>query len=720
MSRIKWLSFLALINLTFNLTARGYQIPAKTNKALPAQSRKADPGDAARRRETFQLVWQTVKDQHFDPTFGGLNWDAVRNEFALRVAQTQSDRELHWLLQEMLNRLGQSHFVIIPPENIPVISPEEPEPAEGDEAPEEEVPELPSEDGINVTEQLTNGIGIDLRIINGAAVISRVDSMSPAERAGLRPGFVLRSINGYRMRTILRMFAHDAVYQPMLKHQLPSEILHGYFNGPPGTYAHISYLDARNIVRRVSVKREKLKGEMSPPLQTLPPQFVEFESKRLRNGIGYIRFNVFAIPVMDKFCAALRSMSDAPGVIIDLRGNRGGLLAMLYGMGGLLATRQISFGEMKTRGGEIPFITVPQRKPYNGQLVVLIDGTSLSASEILASGLQESGRALVIGEQSGGSTLASVAKELPTGAILQYAFADFISWYGKRIEGHGVKPDIPVKLDRRSLLGGRDPQLEAALSAITPQPVRLAPAVVSVPDPATTGTAGEKAGEGGEKPPKPPVVEAAANADPLIDRILEKYVQAIGGQAAVEKISSRISKGTFNGSFSGISINAAVEITEKSPGKTLTLVTFPNVGVMRRAFTGTYGYEQISLYGFRELKGAELDDMKLTSDVHWSINLKRLYPKMILKEKEKIGGSEAYVIEATPAAGRTSKFYFAVDTGLLLRKDEAYFEDYRKVDGVMFPFVVRTGQTVITLNSVSHNVAVDDAIFLEQKDCFTQ
>jgi C-terminal processing protease CtpA/Prc len=54
-------------------------------------------------------------------------------------------------------------------------------------------------------------------------------------------------------------------------------------------------------------------------------------------------------------------MSDAPGVIIDLRGNRGGLLAMLYGMGGLLATSQISFGEMKTRAGDIPFATIPQR-----------------------------------------------------------------------------------------------------------------------------------------------------------------------------------------------------------------------------------------------------------------------------------------------------------------------------------------------------------------------
>jgi hypothetical protein len=197
-------------------------------------------------------------------------------------------------------------------------------------------------------------------------------------------------------------------------------------------------------------------------------------------------------------------------------------------------------------------------------------------------------------------------------------------------------------------------------------------------------------------------------------------VQAIGGRVAVEKISSRLSKGTINGSLSGIPLTGTIEIIEKSPNRTLTLTTLPNMGVMRRGFTGTYGYEQIPLVGFRELKGVELDDVRRASDLHWSINLKQLFPNMVLKEKEKIGGSEVNVIESTPVSGRPTKFYFAVDTGLLLRKDEAYFEDYKKVDDVMFPFVIRSGQAVITLTEVKHNVEVDDTKFAEQKDCFTQ
>jgi len=103
--------------------AAGAAAPARAESAAAA-------GDADRRRETFEIVWRTVKENHFDPKFGGVDWDALRAEFAPRAALARTDAELHWLLQQMLNRLGQSHFVIIPPEAIPAVPPQEPD-AEG-------------------------------------------------------------------------------------------------------------------------------------------------------------------------------------------------------------------------------------------------------------------------------------------------------------------------------------------------------------------------------------------------------------------------------------------------------------------------------------------------------------------------------------------------------------------------------------------------------------
>ncbi|HYX40424.1 MAG TPA: hypothetical protein VE821_01940, partial [Pyrinomonadaceae bacterium] len=205
-----------------------------------------------------------------------------------------------------------------------------------------------------------------------------------------------------------------------------------------------------------------------------------------------------------------------------------------------------------------------------------------------------------------------------------------------------------------------------------------------------------------------------------VEPIIAAYVQAIGGQAAWEKISSRVSKGTFSGSFAGMSISANVEVIEQAPDKSVTLIDVPGVGVMRRSFTGRYGYEQIPLFGFRELHGTELADLRLSSDLHWSIDLKRLYPKLTLQGKAQVGDAEAYVVEATPAHGPASLLYFDVRTGLLLRRDDLYFEDYRAVDGLLLPFTIRTGDTSIKLTEVRHNVAVADAAFVEQKDCFNR
>ncbi|MFL6209795.1 MAG: S41 family peptidase [Pyrinomonadaceae bacterium] len=698
-------SAVVLVSFALGVNAWGGQTPVRPNAVAPASPTPTESDAAARRRDAFEIVWRAVKDYHFDPTYGGVDWDAVHAEFAPRVARTMSDRELHLLLQEMLNRLGRSHFVIIPPESIPAVAPEE------SDADEPDKPVSPrSQQGLNVTERLTNGIGIDLRILNGAAVITRVEPQSSAARAGLRPGFIVRSVDGRLLSTALWQMKRASIYQPVVRHQLPTELVVGLFNGPPGTYARISYLDALNRPHRVSVPRERLKGEMSPPIQSLPPLFVEFEARRLRQGIGYIRFNLFAVPVLDKFCTALRTMADAPGVIIDLRGNRGGVLGVLYGMGGLLETRAVSLGSMRTRDGALPFVVIPQKHVYTGQLVVLIDDSTQSAGEMLASGLQETARAVVVGERSAGATLPSIAKELPTGAILQYAFADFHTPRGNLIEGRGVQPDIAVKLDRRTLLAGRDPQLEAAVNVIQPR----------VPTPAFV-PADESAPDETAAPPSAVPTPTPAPNDPLVEQIIDRYVQAIGGPAVVERISSRVSKGTFSGSFSGATIVGAVEIIEKAPDKSISLITLPSVGIMRRAFTGAYGYEQIPLFGFRELKGMELASMRRTATLHWSIQLRQLYPQMKLQGQVQLGAANAYVVEATPAQGGDSTLlYFDTKTGLLLRQDEVYFEDYREVDGLMYPFTVRSPSGVIKLTEVRHNVVVSDASFVEQQDCFTR
>jgi carboxyl-terminal processing protease len=80
--------------------------------------------------------------------------------------------------------------------------------------------------------------------------------------------------------------------------------------------------------------------------------------------------------------------------------------------------------------------------------------------------MQELGRASVVGERTAGAALPSYFQKLPTGALFQYAIGDFKTPKGVLIEGRGVAPDVEVKMNRRALLDGHDPQLDAAIEEI--------------------------------------------------------------------------------------------------------------------------------------------------------------------------------------------------------------------------------------------------------------
>jgi len=198
-----------------------------------------------------------------------------------------------------------------------------------------------------------------------------------------------------------------------------------------------------------------------------PPQYVEFDSRMVQEGIGYIRFNVFVVSIMDRLRSAIRSDHDAAGIIIDLRGNPGGVGQMSCGLAGMLESGETSMGTMKMRAGFQNFAVFPQSGAYLGPVVVLIDELSASTSEIFASGMQELGRATVVGKRSAGAALPSIFEKLPTGAIFQYAIGDFKTPKGTLIEGRGVTPDIEVGLSREALLRGNDSQLQAAIKAVS-------------------------------------------------------------------------------------------------------------------------------------------------------------------------------------------------------------------------------------------------------------
>ena len=222
-----------------------------------------------------------------------------------------------------------------------------------------------------------------------------------------------------------------------------------------------------------------------------------------------------------------------------------------------------------------------------------------------------------------------------------------------------------------------------------------------------------------------PMDQTPAAAMPTADQIIDKYVQAIGGKAAVEKITSRSAKGTFD--MPAMGVNTPVETYSKAPNKSVFILDIPGFGMVREGYDGTVAWAQDPQLGMREKTGVELAQMKLASEFHRDVKLKQLFPKMVVKGKEKVGEREAYVIEATPAEGGPEKWYFDTQTGLLLRQDmeaenpqgkvpvTVIFEDYRDVDGVKIPFVLHQSNPAISFTikftEIKHNVPIDDAKF---------
>src|SRR5882762_240539 len=171
--------------------------------------------------------------------------------------------------------------------------------------------------------------------------------------------------------------------------------------------------------------------------------------------------------------------------------------------------------------------------------------------------------------------------------------------------------------------------------------------------------------QGGSQKPAADAKPAASL--PTADQILDKYVQAIGGKAAIEKQTSRVSKGSFE--IPAVGASGTAEIYEKAPNKNAAIITIPGFGVVQEGYDGKTGWAQDPQSGLREKAGAELATAKLDGEFHKPIKLKQLYPKLVVKGKDKVGDKDVYVVEATPVEGSAETWYFDVQSGLVLRQD---------------------------------------------------
>ena len=218
----------------------------------------------------------------------------------------------------------------------------------------------------------------------------------------------------------------------------------------------------------------------------------------------------------------------------------------------------------------------------------------------------------------------------------------------------------------------------------------------------------------------------AAETRPSVDEVFNKYVQAVGGKAAVEKVQSRVSQVTLQRPNSN-GKPSTLQIYQKAPNKMMVVITAPDGKVTYQGFNGTAGWVKTGTEQ-REMSAAELAQIKLPADLYKEVTLKDQYSNLRVGNKQKVNDRDAYVVVGTnTATNKRERLFFDADTGLLLRRVvftqtvlgqdpvQTDYSDYRDVDGVKLPFTVQisaldSNQTRV-FSEIKQNVPVDDAKF---------
>lgn len=452
--------FASLLSRGFLLTVTVLSFAASPSRAVQQPVSDVPVFGPELAAATFDSVWSRIAHTHFDPEFGGVDWEGVRTELRPQAVQADSMDELRGVVRRMLNRLEASHFALL----------------EGAASRALTGPDAPAGDAEP---------GVRLRLIDDQVIVVEVREGSPADEQGVRPGWLLLRAGELEVAEVLED-AHEALADRHDRDQLVPLYVPSTFEsvlrGARGTTVDVVFLNGRDERVELDLGRAPAPGTQVE-FGNLGAIRVETDARTLElpdgtGPVGLIRLSSWFPVVVPEIAEFVHEHRSARGIVFDLRGNPGGVGGLVMGVAGHLFDERVDLGEMTTRESTLRFAVNPQLvgpdgsrvTPYEGPVAVLVDGLSVSTSEIFSGGLQALGRARIFGGRTPGQALPAAIVGLPNGDRLMHAIADYTAPGDLRLEGRGVIPDESTPLTREALLAGRDPALEAALRWIAESP----------------------------------------------------------------------------------------------------------------------------------------------------------------------------------------------------------------------------------------------------------
>jgi len=372
--------------------------------------------------EIFTELWNIVDSEYLYPDFNGLDWDAIYDEYQLKIENGLSNADFYLALDEMIFRLGDDHSVYLSPEQVA----------------QEEAGYAGNLDFV--------GIGVYLTVVpeRNLATILAVFPGSPAQAAGLQ--------------------AHDSILAADGQSVVSEEgFLRDVIRGPEGTSVTLTVRTPGQAERQVTIERQRITGPMPVPYTVLTsPSGLH---------IGYILLLTFSDSTIDDQVGdALRAMSaEKPldGIILDNRPNEGGASTVVSGVLSYFTSGTI--GHFVNRHDESA-LDIRRMRDINGSqdlaMVILVGKDTVSFGEIFSGALQDLHRAYLIGETTDGNVETLWGYDFADGSRAWIAHETFrpVNNPQANWEENGIIPDLTVLSDWDEYTLENDPVVLAALA----------------------------------------------------------------------------------------------------------------------------------------------------------------------------------------------------------------------------------------------------------------
>jgi len=429
---------LFLLLFVFDVAAPPQEKPkAPTTPQIPSVA--SEPSAKQRltakdRKDVFEKVWKEIHDHYYDASYNGVDWNEVHRRYAPLVETTKKDQEFYALMNQMTSELHDAHTRFNSPEQWK-----------------------------NFRRQQGVTVGFSVDDVDGKTAVTSVIPGTDAARAGIEQGMVVLRVDDAPVAE--RIAEIEKKRQPSSSERATRWFIYNrVFAGPADTPVKVALQRGDGSVFEVSVRRQIYSAAPEVTTHVLP------------SGNVYIRFDGFQHPITKEFRLALQKFRDAPGLIVDLRRNGGGDLAVLLPIAGYFFGKKTLFAKDSTRTGKplssyVGLFKLPLQlyvgrageQIYSGPVVVLVDAHSASSSEVFAAGMQDTLRAKVIGSQSCGCVLG-IAKPrmMRGGGVLEMSEVLWFSPKGRKLEGTGIIPDKIVMPSVADLQRRRDPVLAEA------------------------------------------------------------------------------------------------------------------------------------------------------------------------------------------------------------------------------------------------------------------